>query len=626
MSVAITAERPITGRQLASLSLAALGIVYGDIGTSPLYAMRECFSGEHAIAVTPGGLYGVLSLIFWSLVLLVSVKYVAYVLRADNRGEGGILALTALVASPGKRRTVVASMLGVVGAALLYGDGTITPAISVLSAVEGLGVAAPQLEPFIVPLTLVILVSLFAAQHRGTGGLGAIFGPFVIVWFAALALFGLLGISRRPDVLLSIDPRWAVDLIVREGDRAIWVLGGVFLVVTGSEAMYADMGHFGRRPIRLTWFAVVMPALLLNYFGQGALLLDDPTAANNPFFNLVPTALRLPMVFLATTATIIASQAMISGAFSMTKQATMLGLLPRLRVVHTSKTAGGQIYVPAVNWLLMFASLGLVLAFRSSSDLAAAYGLTVSLTMAITTVLGFWVTRHLWQWPLAAALGVTLILMAADATFVVANLAKLGAGGWFPVLVAATAAVLMATWTKGRTQLGAFKRETVLDMQEFLELMHIERPARVPGTAVFMTGTIEGAPPALVRNFVHNHVVHNLNVLVTIFTEDVPRVPLARRIESTELGPGFVRLIGRYGFADTPNVPELLAAAKLPGHAPEHTTFFFGREILLPVGHRGMSWWRKRIFAFMAALSQPAPAFFRIPPDQVVEIGFQTTI
>jgi KUP system potassium uptake protein len=616
---------PPRGRYLLTLSIAALGIVFGDIGTSPLYAVRECLHGPHGVDPSRANVLGVLSLIVWSLVIVVSIKYLAYVLRADNRGEGGILALMALAATTTSRDTWIGKAviaLGLFGAALLYGDGMITPAISVLSAVEGLEIAAPGLTDFVVPITVIILVGLFWIQRRGTAGVGAMFGPVTFIWFLAIAALGIAQIVHHPDVLASLSPTYAIAFLKAGSFRAFLVLGAVFLVVTGGEALYADMGHFGARPIRLTWFAVALPALLLNYFGQGALLIAEPSAADQPFWRMVPGWALYPMLFLATFATIIASQALISGVFSLTRQATMLGFWPRQRVQHTSAREIGQIYLPGMNWLLMIATIGLVLGFGSSSRLAAAYGIAVTLTMVITTLLAFFVARRRWKWAVPAALGITIVFLIPDIAFLGANLIKIHDGGWFPLLIGAGLFMVMITWKRGREILGERFRERIVPLADFYELLHVERPARVPGTAVYLTSNAEGTPPALLQNFLLNRAIHQRVALVTITTEDVPFVEAEERAQREELEMGFVRIVARFGFMESPNVPKLLEA-ELPGYSLEHTTFFLGRETLIATERPGMAIWREKLFAFLSRNAQPATAFFGIPPDRVMEIGTQ---
>jgi len=617
------------GRQLLALSVGALGVVFGDIGTSPLYSVRECLHGEHGIGVFPEAVFGVLSLILWALTLIISVKYVAYVLRADNQGEGGILALMALVTSVPDlkaRPRRVAIMLGLFGAALLFGDGVITPAISVLSAVEGLEVATPKLAPYVVPLSIVILVALFRVQKRGTGDVGAVFGPVMVLWFVAIGGIGASQIFQNPAVLGAMNPMHAVSFLLHHGHRGFLVLGSVFLAVTGGEALYADMGHFGARPMRMSWFIVALPALILNYFGQGALLLRNPEAVENPFFRMAPTWALYPMVVLSTIATVIASQALISGAFSLARQALMLGYLPRVSVEHTSDRHIGQIYVPTINWLLMLATVALVFGFKSSSALAAAYGVAVTLNMMITTLLAYVVARRRWNWSVPLAMGVTLAFLVPEATFASSNLAKIVDGGWFPLAVGVVLFTVFTTWRKGREVLSQKFRERIVPLDDFFELMHLELPARVPGTAVFMTGSSAGTPPALLHNFLHNRVVHEHVVLLTIITEDVARVPAERRVRVEELPNGFRRAVAHYGFMETPDIPTLLERPELKDYSIEYVTFFLGKETVMPSGHPGMALWRERLFAFLSRNAQPATAFFGIPPSRVVEIGAQIEI
>ena len=609
-------------RYLMKLAFGALGVVYGDIGTSPLYSVRECFIG--GMPTTRGNILGVLSLISWSLIIMVSFKYIAYVLRADNKGEGGILALMALSSSNLRktRKYLPLIFLGVFGSALLYGDGMITPAISVLSAVEGLEIAAPSLEPLVEPITIVILIALFMVQKRGTGGIGAIFGPITFVWFGTIAVLGVSQIIRYPGVLMAINPAQGVRFLATHGQRGLLVLGGVFLAVTGGEALYADLGHFGRRPIRLAWFAVVFPCLLMNYFGQGALLIAHPETIANPFFRMVPMFALLPVVLLSTCATVIASQALISGVYSLTSQATMLGFLPRFSIRHTSAHERGQIYIPSVNYALMLAAIGLVLGFKSSDALAAAYGIAVTLTMVITTILAFFLVRYGWGWGYHKAIPLSLVFFIPEMFFVGANAVKIEHGGWFPLIIGATIFAIMVTWKRGREILAERFAEQLLPLSDFYDVIAVELPARVPGTAVFMTGARDGTPPALLHNFLHNRVLHQNIVLLTIVTDDSARVAEAERFKLEKLDHGFCRIVGRYGFMEQPDAPALLIAAGLI-HTVEHTTFFLGRENLVATRRPGMARWRVSLFAFMSRNAQPATKFFNIPPDRVMEIGAQ---
>jgi KUP system potassium uptake protein len=622
--------QPPRGRYLAALSLGALGVVYGDIGTSPLYALRECFHGEYGVEPTPEHVLGVLSLVFWSLIVVISIKYLVFVMRADNRGEGGILALVALAVPRDPKPQGTAwglALIGVFGAALLYGDGMITPAISVLSAVEGLEVAAPALSRFVVPATIAILVGVFSIQSHGTGRVGALFGPVMMIWFATLAVLGVHGIAQEPSVLGALAPQHAVAFLAEKGGVGLIVLASVFLVVTGGEALYADMGHFGRRPIRVAWFTLVLPALVLNYFGQGALVLQDASAAANPFYRLAPPWSIYPLVALATAATVIASQALISGAFSLTHQAIQLGYCPRLSVNHTSARESGQIYVPPVNWALMVASCALVAGFGSSANLAAAYGMAVTATMLITTVLLCVVAHRRWGWRgRAVALGAALLPI--DFAFFGANLFKLDDGGWFSLLVAAFGFTLMSTWKRGRRVLRERLEETSLPLELFLPDLETNKLPRVAGTAVFLAGDPQGTPLALLHNVKHNKIVHEHNVLLTLSTEDVPFVPEEERAAVKPLGYGFFRVVAHHGFMDLPDVPRLLRrvrSAALPIDL-ERTSYFLGHERLIPSGRSGMARWREWLFALMSQNAQSATAFFRLPPGQVVELGAQVEL
>lgn len=616
-------------RYFFQLSLAAMGIVFGDIGTSPLYALRECFHAEHGILLVHDNIIGVLSLIFWSLTLIISIKYLSYVVRADNKGEGGILALMALASQQklNRHQKKVLFMLGLFGAALLYGDSVITPAISVLSAVEGLSVASESMNGYVIPITITILIFLFSMQDHGTARLGKIFGPITLLWFIVIAILGVNQIIHEPHVLIALNPLHGFRFLMHHGWNGFLVLGAVFLVVTGGEALYADMGHFGRAPLQATWFFIAGPSLILNYFGQGALLIRQPESISNPFYHMAPAWALYPLLILATIATIIASQAVISGAFSVTRQASMLGLLPRIQIIHTSANEIGQIYVPSVNRVLMLATIGLVLGFESSTHLAAAYGIAVTTTMVITTMLSYIVARYVWKWSLWVSASITLVFLVPDIAFFSANLIKISHGGWFPLLVALVVFGMMSTWKKGRALLNDYIQDNTVDLDDFYELMRVERPLRVPGTAVYMTGNALGAPPALIQNFTHNRVVHENNVLLTVKTEASPRVSEKHRVEIAQLEHGFVRVIVHYGFLENPEIPKLLARISIPGYSPDYATFFVGIETLIPSYRKtGMFNWRKRIFAFMARNAQRATAFFDIPPDRVIEIGTQIKI
>ena len=616
---------------LLPLALGALGVVYGDIGTSPLYAIRECFHGPHAIELTPGNVHGVLSLVFWSLLIVISVKYLSFVMRADNRGEGGILALLALVRPDpraGRLRHLAIVSMGIFGAALLYGDGIITPAISVLSALEGLSIATPLFEPYIHPLTIAILVGLFLVQHRGTARVGAVFGPIMLVWFATLALLGSWSIAHYPQVLFSVSPHFAFEFFRDNGKEGFLILGTVFLVVTGGEALYADMGHFGREPIRRAWFSLVLPALLLNYFGQGALLLRDPSHAVNPFFHLVPDLALYPMVVLSTAATVIASQAVISGAFSLTRQAVQLGYWPRVAIEHTSHEEIGQIYVPFTNWALMIATIALVLEFKTSSNLAAAYGVAVTSTMVITTALAYFVARHRWGWGLPASLLVTASFLVFDLAYFGSSLVKVPHGGWVPLVIALGIFTLMTTWKRGREILKVRLEAVSVPFADFLQRIASDRPQRLRHAAVFMTGDATGTPPALLHNMEHNEVLHQPVVLLTVQTEEVPYVPFDERLEVSSPGSGFHRVIARYGFMQDPSVPEIIG--RLREHAldlrMEEITFFLGGENVVPTRLPGMAIWREKLLALMTRNALRATDFFRIPPSRVIEVRMQVEI
>ncbi len=616
------------GKYLVLLSLTALGIVYGDIGTSPLYAVRESFHLAHGLPANQDNVLGVLSLIFWSLVLVISVKYLGFILRADNHGEGGILALAALCTPMGIRQRTKRwglVMLGLFGTALLYGDGAITPAISVLSAVEGLELATPLFQPYIIPITIGILVGLFVYQHHGTARVGRVFGPITLLWFVTIAALGARQILAEPRVLAAANPAHAIEFFLQNGWRAFAVLGSVFLVVTGGEALYADMGHFGKRPIRLAWFVLVLPALLLNYFGQGALLIQDPAAVENPFYRMVPAWGLLPVVVLATAATVIASQALISGAFSLTMQAVQLGYLPRVEIEHTSAREFGQIYIPGVNWLLMLACIGLVIGFGSSSRLAAAYGIAVTTTMVITTLLFFVVARERWGWGWPRVLVVTGLFLVIDLSFWTANILKIPHGGWFPLVIGALIFGLMATWKRGRIILQDRLSEVVLPLDLFLQDVRRNSPPRVPGTAVFMYSDPNSVSPALLHNMKHNKVLHARVVFLIVETENVPHIEGEKRARVENLHAGFYRVTLRYGFMEEPHVPEALSRLQRYGLEFKHleTTYFLGRETLIPSDKPGMALWRERIFTVMHRNARPATSFFCLPPNRVVELGAQ---
>lgn len=618
------------GKALRGLAFAALGVVFGDIATSPLYAFRACFNAaQGGVAPTPGNVYGVLSLVLWSLILVITVKYVSFVMRANNRGEGGILALLAL-ATPVRRRRLphrkVLVGLGLFGAALLYGDGMITPAISVLGAVEGLERATPAVHPFILPLAISILIGLFALQRRGTARMAPLFSPIALAWFVTIAALGSREILREPGVLAAANPLHAARFVGENGLRGFLTLGFVFLVVIGGEALYADMGHFGRRPIRAAWFSVVLPALVLNYFGQGALLVSNPAAAQNPFYALVPEVLLFPVVALASAAAVVASQAVISGAFSLTGQAMQLGYLPRVMLVHTSPKQPGQIYVPGVSRVLMIASIALVLGFGSADDLARAYGIAVSGTMTVTTLLFYVVLRTRLNWrPAYAALLVGLFLFV-DASFLAANLVKVDEGGWFPLTIGAAIFLLMYSWVEGRAVLLRIAQRQSVPLDLVIQDLDRRSLPRIPGTAVFMTPDPRGtAPLALLHHLKHNKALHQNVVLLSIHTEDVPFVPEERRVETRQCGPGVYCVLARYGFLETPNAPEVLASIEELKHVFNRaaTTYYLGRHTLLPTGRSPMPRWRKELFMFLYRNARPATRHYRLPANQVVEMGAQ---
>ena len=624
-------QAPPEGKHLAVLSLAALGVVFGDIGTSPIYALRESFHSSHGVSATPENVLGVLSLIFWSLIVVISVKYLGLVMRADNKGEGGIIALTALVSPPGeeaKGRKKVLVLIGLFGAALLYGDSMITPAISVLSAVEGLEVTTHGLHLFVIPITILILVGLFAFQSRGTARVGAVFGPVMVVWFLTLGVTGLASIIDHPSVLTALLPTHAFTFFLRNRGLAFLVLGSVFLVVTGGEALYADMGHFGKRPIRLTWYAVVLPCLMLNYLGQGALIISNPEALEAPFFLLVPHWGVYPLIAITTIATVIASQAVISGAFSLTRQAVQLGYLPRLRVEHTSEKHIGQIYMPAVNWLLLVACIGLVLGFRSSSRLANAYGVAVTTDMVFTTVLFMVVALRRWGWKRWTVLFMGVGFLSVDFAFWGGNLPKIPHGGWFPLVVAGSMFVIMTTWKAGRAHLARMMKSRLIPVETFIDGIHRDLPVRVPGTAVFLNSSPQGTPPALLHNLKHNRTLHERVILLTVVIHEVPFVAEEDRFEISDLGKNVYRVLLNYGFAQDSDIPEALANCEVGGAGFKmmETSFFLSREQLIATKKSGMIGWRKHVFVLTARNSVGAFSFFRLPPNRVIELGMQLEI
>jgi KUP system potassium uptake protein len=627
-SEAPDAKNDLSGRRLAKLSLAALGVVFGDIGTSPLYAIRECFHGEYGIAVSPANVLGVLSLMFWSLLIIVTFKYLVIFLRADNQGEGGVMALTALIKSDlgavkYSRLTLVS--IGLFAACLLYGDGMITPAISVLSAVEGIRIITPLFKPYVVATTVIILGGLFMIQRRGTARVGSLFGPVILVWFIVLAALGSIQVVHTPQVLAAILPWYGVNFFLINKFHGFIVLGAVFLVATGAEALYADMGHFGKRPIRLTWIVLVFPALLLNYFGQGALLLTRPEEAHHPFYALVPSWAMIPMVVLATLATIIASQAVITGSFSLTRQAIQLGYLPRLRVTHTSATHMGQIYVGPVNWLLMICTIGLVLGFQSSSKLAAAYGVAVTSTMLVTTTLFYVVARRRWGWSQLTAGTLAGIFFLVDIPFFSANTSKILHGAWFPLVIGALFFAVMLTWEQGRRILAAQIQTLTPSFDAFKKSLDENPPQRVNGQAIFLTGSPGVVPSALVQNLKHNKIIHSDVAILHFKTENVPRVPNFDKVKSEKLGGGFFQIIAHHGFMEEPKIGMILALAHEQGLnlKLEEASYYLGREKLSISSDPAMSRWRSNLFIFLSRNSMDAASFFGIPPDQIIEVGAQ---
>ena len=618
--------------RLAQLSLAALGVVFGDISTSPIYAIRECFHGEYGIAVSHANVMGILSLMFWALVMIVGLKYLTFVFRANNHGEGGEIALIALIRGkngPSKiRRRLGVIALGLFAACLLYGDGMITPAISVLSAVEGLAVITPLFERYVIPVTIAILVGLFLIQRQGTARLGGLFGPVILVWLGFLAVTGAVQVAHTPQVLSAVFPWHAIRFLVFNKLHGFVVLGAVFLVVTGTEALYADMGHFGPRPIRLTWFAIVFPALVLNYFGQGALLMVNPEAAGHPFYAMVPAWAMIPTVLLATLATIIASQAVISGAFSMTRQAIQLGYLPRLNIRHTAATQIGQIYVGPVNWMLMVCTISLVAGFQSSSKLAAAYGLAVTSTMVINTVLFFVVTRRQWHWPLMWAAPLAGLFLLVDVPFFAANISKIFHGAWFPLVIGAAFFTLMLTWAKGRGILAAKLHKVMPPVHQFIVDLASHPPNKIEGDAVYLTGNKNVVPVALAKNVKHNKVIHSRTILLNFQVEDIPRVPSLKKIQTEKLGSGFHRIVARYGFMEDPSLDTLFSLARDQGLDldPETTSFFIGRENLVIAETSAMARWRTNLFIFMSRNAADATSFFKLPADQTIEVGVRLEI
>ncbi len=618
------------GNRLAILTLAALGVVFGDIGTSPLYTFRETFGHAHGIAPIAANVYGLLSLILWSLILIVVVKYLVFILRADNRGEGGVLAMLALLLQPRESGHAVRGryalvLLGVFGTALLFGDGAITPAISVLSAMEGLEVVAPGLRPYVVIITVAILFSLFMVQSRGTVGIGKWFGPITLVWFLTIAVLGLKEIVHAPAILTAINPWHGVSFFARNGFAGFVVLGAVFLAVTGAEALYADIGHFGKRPIRLAAFALVLPSLALNYLGQGALLLRNPEAVSNPFYLLAPRWFLYPLLVIATLAAIVASQALISGAFSLAQQSVQLGYSPRLTIIHTSAHEHGQIYVPEVNHALMVGTLAIVFAFKTSSALSVAYGIAVTGTMAITTLLFAVIARVHWTWSMWRVAAFALGFLTIDLSFLGANALKISSGGWVPLAIATSLLVLMTTWKRGRVLVSDLMSRASMPLDLLLDDIRRKGLPRVSGTAVFLTSSTEGAPVVLLHHMKHNKALHEQVVLLSVSAVGVPSVPDSERLEVVGMGQGFFRVQAQFGFMETPNVPHVMALCEPFGVRARalETTYYLGHERLLATGFAPMARWRKKLFAVMARNARSATEFFGLPPNRVVELGAQ---
>jgi len=621
-------DRDPRGRHLAVLTLTALGVVYGDIGTSPLYTLREAFSPAHGLRPTAGSVYGILSLLFWTLVLVAAIKYLVFILRADNNGEGGVLAMLALLLQRqhrgDQRQTrMLLIVLGVFGTALLYGDGIITPAISVLGAIEGIDIVTPALSPYVVGITIAILLGLFMFQQFGTARVGKTFGPITLVWFVVIGMLGLVEVVRSPAILAAVNPMYAVRFFMTNGFLAFAVLGAVFLCVTGAEALFADLGHFGKKPIRLAFFALALPSLLLNYFGQGALLLRMPEAVQNPFYLLAPRWFLYPLLVIATLAAIVASQALISGAFSLARQSVQLGYTPRLTIVQTSEDEYGQIYVPEVNWALMVGTLCIVVGFGSSGALGAAYGIAVTGTMVITTILFSVITRTHWHWPLWRVLGLALFFLAFDLAFLGANILKVQEGGWVPLVLAVALFSIMMTWKRGRDLLTALMRQASLPLDLFLDDLGRGKLPRVPGTAVFLTSDTRGAPVVLLHHLKHNKSLHEQVVLLSVMSAEVPEVDDAQRVSVVPLGHGVFRVSATFGFMESPNIPRVLALSE--GHGihtvPLETTYYLGHERLIPKGKVRLAAWRKELFVIMSRNARPATDFFGLPPNRVVELG-----
>ncbi len=617
--------------QQAALALSALGVVYGDIGTSPLYTMKEVFAGIHAIPLTPANILGIVSLILWSLIIVVSIKYVVFIMRADNRGEGGIMALIALAlhgakGNPKRERAIM--LAGLLGAGMFYGDGMVTPAISVLSALEGLDVATPALRPFIIPLTLAVLFVLFFNQRRGTASVGALFGPVMMVWFATLGALGLYNIAASPGVLKALNPAYGLVFLFENRGIAIVAMGAVVLSVTGAEALYADMGHFGSKPIRQAWFGFVLPSLMLNYFGQGALLLVDPSAVANPFYHLAPEWLLYPLVGLSTLAAVIASQAVISGAFSVSQQAMQLGFVPRFEVQYTSEKAQGQVYLPGVNWGLFFAVVILVLGFKSTNNLAAAYGIAVTGDMVITSILATFVAAKSWGWGWGRAIALFAVFLTVELTFLFANVLKIPDGGWFPLAAGSLVFLLMSTWKRGGQLLTERTSGEAIELETFIDALLVSMPARVVGTSVFMTLRNDRVPNAMLHNLMHNKVLHERVLIVSVQVFDVPYVPEIDRVEISKLKGDFYRVTVQYGFKDEPDIPLALTFCATQGLTIDmmETSFFLGRATLIPKVGSGMALWREKLFIAMFRNASSATTFYKIPSNRVVELGTQVVL
>jgi KUP system potassium uptake protein len=617
--------------QQAALALAALGVVYGDIGTSPLYTMKEVFAGNHPIPLTPDNLLGIVSLILWSLIIVVSVKYVVFIMRADNRGEGGIMALIALALHDAKgnpQREKAIMLAGLLGAGMFYGDGMVTPAMSVLSALEGMEVATPALHPYVIPVTLAVLFFLFYFQRRGTASVGALFGPVMMLWFATLAVLGLYNIAASPGILKAINPAYGLGFLIHNRGMAIVAMGAVVLSVTGAEALYADMGHFGKNPIRQAWFGFVLPSLMLNYFGQGALLLDNPAAVDNPFYRLAPEWMLFPLVGLATLATVIASQAVISGAFSVSRQAMQLGFVPRFEVQYTSEKAQGQVYLPGVNWGLFLAVVILVLGFRSTNNLAAAYGIAVTGDMVITSVLATFVAAKSWGWGWGRSIALFAVFLSVELTFLFANVLKIPDGGWFPLAAGAMVFLLMSTWKRGGQLLTERTSGEAIELESFIDALLVSMPVRVQGTSVFMTSNNDRVPNAMLHNLMHNKVLHERVMVVSVEIFDVPYVPEIDRVEIRKLKGDFYRLSVQYGFMDEPDIPQALSLCAAQGLAIDmmETSFFLGRATLVPKLGSDMAFWREKLFIYLFRNASSATSFYKIPTNRVVELGTQVVL